>query len=279
MIQIGKYQELEISRRTDNGLYLREPGTESPEVLLPNRYIADEHTVGGTVKVFVYKDSEDRPVATTEHPFVTVGEFAFLEVSGVNAVGAFLDWGLPKDILCPYSEQKVKMRRGGIYLVYVYLDSATGRVVASSRIEKFLGNAFPDYRVGQQVQALVYEHTEIGYRVIVDNLHRGMIYSNELYSPIELEMTLPAYVKQVREDGKIDLSVNPPARQRTETLAVKIIDYLSHGGKTPVGDKSAPELINQLFSCSKKDFKQAVGHLYKDKKIVITPEGFIKLNR
>lgn len=279
MIQIGKYQELEISRRTDNGLYLREPGTESPEVLLPNRYVESEFTVGRTIKVFVYKDSEDRPVATTEHPFATVGEFAFLEVSGVNSVGAFLDWGLPKDILCPYSEQKIKMRRGGIYLVYVYLDSATGRVVASSRIEKFLGNAFPDYRTGQQVQALVYEHTEIGYRVIVDNLHRGMIYSNEIYSPLELEMTIPAYVKQVREDGKIDLSVNPPARQRTENLAIKIIDYLSHGGDTPVGDKSAPDLINRLFCCSKKDFKQAVGHLYRDKKIVITPEGFIKLNK
>lgn len=277
MIQIGKYQELEISRRSDFGVYLRERGAEGPEVLLPNRYVDSESKVGDMLKVFVYKDSEDRPVATTEHPYATVGEFAFLEVAAVNATGAFLDWGLPKDLLVPYGEQRVKMRRGGIYLVYIYLDKATGRIAASAKTDKFLGNAYPDYKPGDKVSALVYEHTEIGYKVIVDNLHRGIIYSNEIFSPIELEMTLTAYVKQVRPDGKIDLMVNAPARERTEAAADRILQYLRDGNTTPVGDKSSPELIQRLFGCSKKDFKQAVGHLYRAKKIRINPDGFIEL--
>lgn len=276
MIKLGKYQNLEISRIVEFGVYLREPGTESPEVLLPARYVPENPVAGDNVEVFIYKDSEDRPVATTEHPFATVGEFAYLEVNAVNDVGAFLDWGLPKDLLVPFREQKVRMRRGGIYLVYIYVDDATGRIVASAKTDRFLGNTMPDYRPGQKVEALVTEHTEIGYKVIVDNLHRGILYSNELFRPVEIEESLTAYVKQVRPDGKIDLTLSDKAGKRIGGTADAILAYLRHTDRVPVGDKSAPELISRIFGCSKRDFKQAVGHLYRDHKITIGPEGFIE---
>lgn len=266
---------MEIRRLVDFGAYLSRPG-EDEEVLLPARYMPTDAAIGQQLDVFVYNDSDDRPVAVTEHPYATAGEFAFLSVSAVNEVGAFMDWGLPKDLLVPFSEQKVKMRRGGIYLVYVYVDKTSNRVVASAKVEKFLGNAYPDYKPGQKVTALVTEHTPIGYKVIVDNLHRGIIYSNEIFRPIELEETITAFVKQVRPDGKIDLTLNDKARKRQDELATRILEYISKPGAAPVGDKTAPEVIEMIFSCSKKDFKKAVGHLYRDKKIIITPEGTLK---
>ncbi len=274
MIELGKYQKMEIRRLVPFGAYLSLPG-EDEEVLLPGRYLPEGADIGNELEVFVYNDSEDRLVATTEHPYATAGEFAFLEVRAVNEVGAFLDWGLQKELLVPYSQQKVKMRRGGIYLVYVYVDDASHRIVASARVDKFLGNAYPDYKQGQKVSALVVEHTEIGYKVIVDNRHRGIIYSNEIFRPIEIEETVTAFVKQVREDGKIDLTLNDKAAKRQEELGCRILEYLGRADAQPVGDKSSPVMIEALFSCSKKDFKKAVGHLYRDKKISIGDDGFI----
>lgn len=274
MIELGKYQKMEIRRLVPFGAYLSLPG-ENEEVLLPGRYLPEGADVGNELDVFVYNDSEDRLVATTEHPYATAGEFAFLEVRAVNDVGAFLDWGLQKELLVPYSQQKVKMRRGGIYLVYVYVDDASHRIVASARVDKFLGNAYPDYKQGQKVSALVVEHTEIGYKVIVDNRHRGIIYSNEIFRPIEIEETVTAFVKQVREDGKIDLTLNDKAAKRQDELGCRILEYLDRADAQPVGDKSSPVMIEALFSCSKKDFKKAVGHLYRDKKISIGDDGFI----
>lgn len=274
MIEIGKYQELEIRRFVEFGAYLGVPG-EREEVLIPARYLTEDDGPGERIKVFVYKDSEDRPVATREKPFATVGQFAYLEVKAVNDTGAFLDWGLQKDLLVPYSEQKVRMRRGGIYLVYVYLDQASGRVVASAKIDKFLGNAYPDYKPGQAVDALVIEHTEIGYKVIVDNKHRGMIYANEIFHPIELEENICAYVKHVREDGKIDLTLNDKAEKRTAALADRILAYLGSENAMPLSDKMPPEHIEMLFGTSKKDFKKAVGHLYKNRKIAMAEDGRI----
>ena len=272
MIELGKNQDLTVRRIVDFGAYLGKE-EDGVDVLLPARYLPENTKVGDVINVFVYKDSEDRPIATTEKPFARVGEFAFLSVSAVNDIGAFMDWGLPKDLLVPFSEQKVKMRRGGIYPVYVFVDHATGRIVGSSKIEKFLGNVYPDYKPGQEVKALVYEHSEIGYKVIVDNLHRGMIYSNEIYSPIELEETVKAYVKQVRDDGKIDLTLNDKSVRRTENLSERLLEYLSQPGNAPVSEKMSPEMIAMIFECSKKDFKKAVGHLYKERKIVIAPDG------
>lgn len=264
-----------IRRFVDFGAYLSLPA-EDEEVLIPGRYLPDDANVGDELKVFVYNDSEDRPIATTEHPYATVGEFAYLEVTQVNDVGAFLDFGIPKDLLVPFSEQRIRMRRGGIYLVYVYLDKVTNRIVASSKIDKFLGNVYPDYKPGQRVSALVIDHSEIGYKVIVDNLHKGMIYSNEIFQPIEVEETITAYVKQVRDDGKIDLTLNDKAVRRQGVLAERILEYLASPEATPIGDKTAPEVIEMIFSCSKKDFKKAVGHLYKERRIIIGGDGTIQ---
>lgn len=274
MIEIGKYQTMVIRRFVDFGAYLSRPD-EKEEILIPGRYLPENAQEGDELKVFVYNDSEDRPIATTEHPYATVGEFAYLEVTQVNDIGAFLDFGIPKDLLVPFSEQRVRMRRGGIYLVYVYLDKKTNRIVASSKIDKFLGNVYPDYKPGQRVSAMIIDHSEIGYKAIVDNLHKGMIYSNEIFQPIEVEETIPAFVKQVRDDGKIDLTLNDKAVRRQSALADRILDYLAQPDATPVGDKTAPEVIEMVFSCSKKDFKKAVGHLYKERRITIDDDRII----
>lgn len=275
MIELGKYQKMEIRRLVPFGAYMGAEGDEA-EVLLPGRYLPEGADIGDVMDVFVYNDSEDRLVATTEHPYATAGEFAFLEVKAVNDVGAFLDWGLQKDLLVPYGQQRVKMHRGGIYLVYIYVDDASRRIVASGKIDKFLGNVYPSYKIGQKVSALVIEHTEIGYKVIVDNRHRGIIYANEIFRPIEIEETVTAFVKQVREDGKIDLTLNDKAVRRQEELGHRILAYLERADAQHLGDKSSPVLIEALFKCSKKDFKKAVGHLYRDKKIIIGEDGFIQ---
>lgn len=225
MLKIGKYNSLQVSRNVDFGAYLAD--RDGNEVLLPARYITVPLQPGNELEVFVYKDSEDRPVATTEHPFAEVGEFAYLQVTQVNNTGAFLDWGLVgKELLVPYSEQKMKLSRGMVVLVYVYLDNATQRVVASAKIEKFLGNRYPDYKLGDKVEALVYKHTELGYKAIVDNLFHGMVYENELYKPLEIGKTIPAYVKQVREDGKIDLVLSGGNDGRVDALMERILDRL-----------------------------------------------------
>lgn len=272
MIKIGDNNILKINRFVDFGAYLSVPdGSDKNEVLLPKRYVDDEMQPGDEIKVFVYTDSEDRPVATTETPFATVGEFVFLQTVQVNRVGAFLDWGLQKNLLVPFKEQKIKMFPGGIYLVYIYLDHTTGRVVASAKIEKFLGNVMPEYKKGDKVKCLVISHAPIGYQVIVDNLHRGMIYSNEVYRPIEIGKHLEAYVKNVREeDGKIDLTLSAPGtRGRIEKIADMILENLKSGKKI-LNEKSSAEEIAQEYQCSKKDFKKAIGLLYRNHQIDIT---------
>lgn len=272
MIEIGKDNRLKVAREVDFGVYLADD--EGNEVLMPACYVSEDVRVGDTVDVFVYTDSEDRPVATTEVPYAKVGEFAFLQVTAVNRIGAFLDWGLPKDLLVPFSEQNAKMMQGGVYPVYVYLDHESRRVVASARLEKHLGNVYPDYKPGQEVECLVIQHTPIGYKVIVDNLHWGMIYHNEIFSPIEVEETVRAYVKNVRPDGKIDLTLSSSTGRRVHNLTDRIIERVrAAGGSMPMSDKSSPEEIKAEFQCSKKDFKKALGALYKDRRITITDTG------
>lgn len=278
MLKIGNYNTLRVARRVDFGLYLldEESGTE---ILLPARYVPDGTQIGDEIRVFVYTDSDDRLIATTEVPFATVGQFAFLQVRDVNATGAFLDWGLTKDLLVPYSQQKARMSRGGIYLVYVYLDDASKRVAASAKVERFLGNVLPDYRQGQRVEILVVEHTPIGYRVIVDNRHWGMVYDNEIFRPLELQQTVEAFVKAVRPDGKIDITLSDHAVRRVSHLSARILEAIEvSGGEISITDDSTPDEIREAFACSKKDFKKAVGHLYKEGKILLG-EGKIVLNK
>lgn len=272
MIKIGKYNRMRVVKLLDFGAYLVDcEGDDPREILLPQRYIPEGLATEDTIDVFVYNDSEDRLIATTEKPFAQVGEFAFLEVVQVNDTGAFLDWGLPKNLLVPYSEQKVRMKRGGIYPVYVYLDHATMRVVASAKIEKHLGNTVPEYKAGQEVNALVLSHGELGFRCIVDNLHAGMIYSNELFRPLEIGEQCRAFVRRVREDGKIDLTLSPEIHERMDVLGRKILDYLHRNtrAEAAISEKMDPEEIKARFACSKKDFKKALGALYKARKIAI----------
>lgn len=278
MINIGKFNKLRVSRFTDFGVYLTDDEVDNPhEVLLPARYVDPDTVVGDEMEVFVYTDSEDRPVAVTERPFACVGQFAYLQAVQVNHVGAFLDWGLPKNVLCPYSEQKIKMHSGGIYLVYLYLDPQSHRVVASAKINKFLGNVYPEYKQGDEVDVLVIGHNEIGYQVIVDNLHRGIIYDNEVYSPLEVETRYKAYVKKVRDDGKIDLTLTAPGTAgRIEIIGEEILNRLADG-TFMLTDHSSPEDVKNVLHCSKKDFKKALGHLYKQHKIVIERTGVVNL--
>ena len=277
-MKFGKYNSMKVARNVDFGAYLE--SDDGQEVLLPARYIQSPLQPGDEIEVFVYRDSEDRPVATTERPFAEVGEFAFLQVSDVNPIGAFLDWGIPKDILVPYREQTVELSRGMVVLVYVYLDDVTKRIVASAKIDKFLGNCYPSYGLGDKVTALIYKRTELGYKAIVDNLFHGMIYENELYAPLEIGQPISAYVKQVRDDGKIDLVLSGSNDGRIGALMAKITKRLTEepDGFLPLSDSSSPETIREVFQCSKKDFKKAIGHLYRDRKIVISNSG-LKLNK
>lgn len=277
MIKLGQYNDLKVAKLVDFGVYL--DGGDSGEILLPARYVIDLPQPGDTLRVFIYKDSENRLIATTEKPFATVGQFAYLQVTDVNDTGAFLQWGISKDLLVPFREQKVRMKQGGIYLVYLYVDDATNRIVASAKIEKFIGNKFPEYASGTKVRALVYSHTDLGYRCIVDDLYSGLIYQNETFRPVELGVEIDAYVKQVRDDGKIDLTLSPVTLVRVERLSAHIMKMLrDNNGRLPVSDHSSAELIQEMFQCSKKDFKKALGYLYKQRAITIAPD-YIELHK
>ena len=277
-LKIGKFNRLRVVKSVDFGVYL--DGGEGREILLPGRFVPEGAKEGDELDVFIYTDSEDRLIATTDVPYAQAGDFAYLQVSQVNAAGAFLDWGiLGKDLLVPFSQQRSRMRQGGVYLVYVYLDDASGRLVASAKTERFLGNTIPDYKEGDEVECLVTGETPIGYTVIVDNLHRGMIYSNETFRPLEEQETVRARVHRVRPDGKIDLRIGGAARERVGGLAESIVNTLrANGGRMAVSDKSSPDEIKALFRCSKKDFKKAVGALYKAHRIELHPGEIVLID-
>ena len=262
---------MRVAREVDFGLYLADP--ECNEVLLPKRYLTDGMTIGEELEVFVYNDSEGRPVATTERPHAVVGQFALMRVNAVNAVGAFLDWGLvAKELLVPFREQRVRMQAGRSYIVYVYLDEATGRVVATAKLDKHLNGTRPRYYHRQKVDVLVVQRTELGFKVIVDNSHWGMVYQSETYRALNVGEHHMGFIKQVRPDGKIDVTLEKIEKMRVDDLSDRIMDYMkSNGGSMELNDKSDPKLIMDTFSCSKKDFKKALGQLYKQKLISLTP--------
>ena len=272
MVEIGKYNTLKIIKDLDFGVYL--DGGDGMEILLPARYVPKNVKPGDEVEVFIYHDNEGRLIATTANPLAQAGEFQFMEVKSVNNTGAFLEWGLMKDLLVPFKEQKMPMREGKWYLVYVHVDHVTGRIVASARIDKYLDNVIPNYSFNQEVDLLVAEDTEIGYKVIINNTHWGLVYHNEVFQRLEKGEHLKGYIKEVRKDEKIDVSLTPLGYQKVEGIAKTILDSLkAQGGYAAVHDKSEPELIYSLFRCSKKAFKQTIGALYKKKIINIEPEG------
>ena len=272
MLEVGKYNTLKIVKDLDFGVYL--DGGNGKEILLPARYVPKNVKPGDEVEVFIYHDNEGRLIATTARPLATVGEFKFMEVKSVNNTGAFLEWGLMKDLLVPFKEQKMPMREGRWYMVYVHLDHITGRIVASARIDKYLDNVMPEYTFNQEVNLLVADETEIGYKVIINNLHWGLVYYNEVFRRLEKGEEIKGYIKEVRDDEKIDVSLVPLGYQKIEGLAGTILESLkSQGGFIAVHDKSAPEVIQSLFQCSKKSFKQAIGALYKQHLITLENGG------
>ncbi len=268
-MKIGEYNVLRINRMVDFGAYLIDDDTH--EVLLPKRYLTPEMKVGDQISVFVYNDSENRPVATTEQPLAVVGDFALLRVKAVNKVGAFLDWGLTaKDLLVPFGEQRVDMQAGRSYIVRVYLDPASQRIVASAKLAKFLNQTEPDYYHREKVEVLVVQRSDLGYRVIINNAHWGQIYQNETYQEVNIGDRFTAFVKQVRPDGKVDVTLAKIEKMRVDDLAERIESHLrASGGKMTLTDKSDPEDINKVFQCSKKDFKKALGLLYRQHKVTL----------
>ena len=272
MILPGRYNTLKVVKYVDFGVYL--DGAEMGEILLPARYVPEVCEVDEDLEVFIYLDSEDRIIATTEKPFAQVGEFAMLRVNAVNNVGAFLDWGLMKDLLVPFREQKMNMVAGRSYLVYVYVDPDSQRIAASAKLEKFLDNVIPEYKVGEEVSLIVESESELGYNAIINHLHRGILYHDELPGPLNKGQKLKAYIKKVRDDKKIDLSLYRPGYEQVDGISQDILNKLHEaGGFLPFTDKSDAALIFERFAISKKIFKKAIGALYCQRRILMEEKG------
>lgn len=269
-IELGRFNTLEIVKEVDFGLYL--DGGEIGEILLPSRYVPEEYAIGDKLSVFLYLDMEERLIATTLTPDIQVGDFAYLEVAWVNEFGAFLDWGLMKDLFVPFSEQKMKMMRGNKYIVHAYVDDATHRIVASAKVEGFLSEEFPEYEEGEEVDILVWQKTDLGFKAIINNEFGGLLYDNEIFQPLYTGMRLKAFIKQVRPDGKIDLILQQGGREHVIDFANTLLDYIKdNGGYTQLNDKSPAEEIYEVFGVSKKVFKKAVGDLYKKRLVKLEP--------
>jgi predicted RNA-binding protein (virulence factor B family) len=273
MAIIGKRNTLAIVRASQPGLYL--DGGELGEILLPGRYIPADLAAKQKMDVFVYRDSEDRLVATTETPNAMVGEFAYMKVVNVHPqVGAFLDWGLAKDLLVPFREQEFPLHIGDWAVVYVCLDVKTNRILASTRLNRHLNRDTPAYRDGQPVNMLITSKTPLGYNAIVENAHRGLLYKNNLATALKIGAKLKGFVRTVRSGGKIDLSLDAAGYKRVAPLTNQIVEMLEHNdGRLDFDDDSSPVVIRQNFGVSKKAFKQALGKLYKTRRIAFLKPG------
>ena len=271
-MQLGKYNNLTITRRTDNGLYLRD--AEDNEVLLPNAYVPEQFEFEDEIEVFVYLDSEERPVATTLKPLATVGDFAYMQVKEVSEYGAFLEWGILKDLFVPFREQGDPLDPGEFYIVYVYIDEATDRIAASCRLNRFFQETPITVREGEEVSLLVGHDTDLGYNVVVNNLHRGLVYHDDVYKKISPGDRIPGFIKRVRPDGKIDVTIRKTGLDRVTGSARVIMEKLeAAGGFLSLHDKSDPTKIREELEMSKKTFKNAIGGLYKRNLIRIEKDG------
>ena len=273
MVNLGKKNTLRVLRIARQGLYL--DGQNLGDILLPNQYVAPGTGVDSMVEVFVTCDSEDRLIAMTTMPFASVGEFGSLQVVSVDPqMGAFLDWGLNKDLFLPIREQTRRVRRGDWVLVFILVDERSGRIIATTRLNRFLSREEPTYRAGEKVNLMIIGETELGYEAIVEGAHKGLLYHTDLRIRLFHGQKIEGYVRQVREDGKIDLALDPAGYSRVRPLAERIIDELrAKGGRLPYDDSSSPEDIRAAFSASKKAFKQAIGALYKERRIIMLEQG------
>lgn len=272
MIELGNYNELEVLRDTSVGLFLG--STTGTEILLPNKYVPKSIEIGDQLIVFCYLDHEERPIATTLKPTVIRNKFGFLQVVEVNKIGAFMDWGLEKHLLVPFSEQRDKMKEGQWYVVRCYMDDISFRLVASNKIDKFLNNENLKVREREEVDLLFTRLTDLGWEVIINDVHKGLVYSNEIFKRVAVGDRTKGYIKNIRPDNKLDISLQAIGEKVLEPAANAIYERLkSHGGFLPLHDKSDPLQIKQELQMSKKTFKKGIGTLYKARKIEIKEDG------
>ncbi|MCB0552646.1 MAG: GntR family transcriptional regulator [Phaeodactylibacter sp.] len=273
MIHIGLYNRLIAARDTPHGMVLQDE--EGDDVLLPNKYVPKGLAPGDPIDVFVYTDSNDWPIATTLRPKAIVGEFAFMQAKEITPIGAFMDWGLEKDLFVPFSEQSLKMTTGNWYFVYLYLDEQTDRVAASSKLNKYLDKSEPELKIGEEVQLLIGPQTPLGFNAFINNRYKGLLYKSEFFQPLRPGMRVKGYVKLIRPDGKVDLSLQPQGyQQAVPTQAEQILEALKKNkGFLPLTDKSDPDEVASLLKMSKKAFKKAVGALYKQRLIRLEEAG------
>ena len=279
-VKIGDFNRLkvkELARREGYGpifgVYLE--GGREGDILMPQKYVPEGIKPGDEIDCFVYLDQEERLVATTEKPLAKVGDFAWLKCSWVNEYGAFLDWGITKNLFCPFREQKKRMEVGNSYIVHIHVDEESYRLMASAKVEHYLSHDTPSYKTNDEVDLLVWQKTDLGFKVIVDNKFGGLVYQDQIFQYIHSGDRLKGYVAQVRADGKLDITLQPTGRRETEDFAQTLLQWLKdNGGECPLGDKSDAEDIKRMFQVSKKTFKRAVGALYKQHLIVLEGNGF-----
>ncbi|MFD2176575.1 S1 RNA-binding domain-containing protein [Veronia pacifica] len=278
MIKVGQMNTLPVVKEVDFGVFL-DGGDEYGNILLPKRYVPKGTQLDDELNVFIYFDSEDDVIATTEKPLAEVGDFGLLRCVNTNKVGAFLNWGLPKDLLVPFSEQRIRMQEGRDYLVYLYMDRASGRIVGTTKFNKFIDKTPARYKSGEQAELTVAESTDLGFKCAINGLHWGLLYRAETFGKLFIGKKLKGYIKHVRDDGKIDLSLQKAGKGKVDDLAEKVITALEKkGGFLPVNDKSSPEQIFSLFRTSKATFKKTIGGLYKQRKIRIENDGIYLIN-
>ena len=271
-IKLGEYNRLTIVKTVDFGLYL--DGGDEGEILLPSRYVPKDYQIGEELDVFLYLDSEERLVATTEKPLAQVGDFAYLEVAWVNEYGAFLHWGPMKDLFCPFREQKMRMEIGESYIVFVHIDEESYRIVASAKVERYLQKDVPPYVAGDEVDLLIWQKSDLGFKVIIDNRYQGLVYEDQVFKQIHTGDRMRGYISRVREDGKLDVTLQPTGYEQARVFSDTLLQYLKdHGGVCDLGDKSDAEAIKRRFQVSKKTFKKAVGDLYRRRLITMTEQG------
>lgn len=270
--EIGKYNTLRIIALNDSGIYL--DGGELGEILLPKRFKPDDCQIDDNIRVFIYVDSAERLVATTEKAYGQVGEFVSLKVVQVNKMGAFLDWGLPKDLLVPYNQQHSDMEVGKYYLVRIFLDQRTERIAASSKLDKFIDIWPAEYQQGDKVKLIIGGKTDLGFKAIVNDLHWGLLYDNEIFQPLRIGKHIDGYIKHVREDGRLDLILSRGSKNKVNDFSEKLLQHIRDSdGFSPLHDKSDPELIKRVLGVSKKTFKATIGNLMKNGKITIEKGG------
>ncbi len=271
MVQVGRFNKLEVVKEVDFGVYL--DGGELGTILLPQRYMPEDCELGDWVDVFLYFDSEDLLIATTEKPRVEVGRCEMLKVIDINNAGAFMDWGLPKDLLVPYSEQLKPMEVGYSYVVYVFHDQDSDRIAASTRLQDYLAEESVWVKPRQAVDLLIAGRTDLGYKAVINDQYLGLIFRDDAFRPLKVGERLPGFIKGIRSDGKIDLVISQGTLQGDHDLGEKIIENLrASGGVSTLTDKSDPDEIYRAFKVSKKKYKQALGSLYRSKRILLSPE-------